>query len=576
MLRSRMMLSVGVLALLSSGAWAACPASNTYPFTANCPLPAAKLNAILAAVISAISARSLVFINAQKDHGATGDNATDDGPALAAALAACDATHPVYLPPGQYKTRQALTAPAYCKVFGDFGFSYLYTETRKPAIIADNTNGAFTTAGISPSGAAVLTLSEASQLVGVAVFGDHTAGHADAVRVAGPFVKIDRAGIFEGGTANLYCYNASPLAQGLQLTNTLIGASAGYGVYNLCADSNLQGNYIFTSANAGLVNASTKTQMIGNTVEWNGSGYDAAGVLLYFPNDQFGTILSDNHIVDNYGPGLYLQNAGTTASQTSVIGNNFYNNGRNDVANTNCHVKVDGAFTGAMFAGNSFGVGTSGTRPAYVWCGSSPSFDSTSRINDGFSAQATGVYLNATVMAGIQGAIGHTPGRTCTASASSACQFTGLIGDEYRVRCYGIVPGTDNVNALIQFGQGATPTWLSANYQWASLAHLASAPGTVAGGASTSGSSITLNNGGQKLSNTGTRGSSFTIDVHNLGVTGTEKTAEFKSFVSVSGGGMSDVSGAGSYTGNTDPVVGLRIAMDAGTFSGTCVAHQFQ
>lgn len=387
-------LVVALLALAPvSGAYAVCPSPNVYPFTSNCPLPAAQLNAALS---DRTVAGSLPVLNAKQDYGATGDGATDDGPALASALAACDATHPLYLPPGQYKTKQRLTAPAYCKIYGDFSFSYLYTETRSPAILADNADGAFTDAGSTPSGAAVLTLGEAAQLVGVAVFGTDVAGEADTIRVAGPWVRIEQAGIFNGGTANLYCYNASPLGQGLQLINSLVGASAGNGVYNVCSDSVFSGNYIFTSAKDGLIVGASKVQVVNNTIEWNGAT-SGPGINLLLSN-QYSIVVSGNQISDNYGPGVTINNYSGDVSHINVVGNNFYNNGRNNSANGNCHLRVDGTITNVTYSGNTYGAAASPARPAYVWCGgTSPAFDSSARVADTYKAQATGIYENTTI-----------------------------------------------------------------------------------------------------------------------------------------------------------------------------------
>src|SRR5258708_1483169 len=51
---------------------------------------------------------SLPGLNAKTDYTPVGDNIANDGPASAAALAVCDKTHSLYLPPGQYKIRQPL------------------------------------------------------------------------------------------------------------------------------------------------------------------------------------------------------------------------------------------------------------------------------------------------------------------------------------------------------------------------------------------------------------------------------------------------------------------------------------
>lgn len=340
------------------------------------------------------------FLNAQKDYGAVGDNVTNDGPALANALAACSGSVPLFIPPGIYKTRQKLTVPDRCIVFGEQLFTYLVGDAPSTEIFADNTSGAFT------AGGAVLTLGNVAQLRRVAVHGDNIAGHADAIAINGSWVVLDGIGAYSGGTYNVTCPGGAGY-QGIQILNGLIGFSAGDGINLQCADSNLLNLYVYSNVGLGIISNAQKVTMNALTVEGNGS----FGIAFVQATQN---ILSASHIVDNFAPGLKLD--GTSAiNDLSVTGNDFRDNGRSQVSQNDCHVYIAGTVNNANFSGNTYATNTGGPAaaltPNYVFCGStgsSPTF-SGSRITDRLPAQVLGVYNGATIQGAVVPAIPVTP-----------------------------------------------------------------------------------------------------------------------------------------------------------------------
>lgn len=55
---------------------------------------------------------------------------------------------------------------------------------------------------------------------------------------------------------------------------------------------------------------------------------------------------------------------------------------------------------------------------------------------------------------------------TQTANNSAALQWTGLTGNEFMLRCSGLIPATGGAALYLQFGEGGGPTWQTANYRW--------------------------------------------------------------------------------------------------------------
>ncbi len=405
-------------------------------------------------VVTALNAKVL---------GATGNNSTNDGPALATALASCSATQPLYLPPGQYKTQLKLYAPAQCKFYGDLNFTYLVGDTPNAEIFADNTSGNFspsafigvisgttltasavtgqlaigdllagsgisggtriTALGTGTGGAgtytvnnsqsisseamtsvgAVLTIGEATSLRGIGLHGDNVAGHADGLEINGKFVQLDNILVFSGGTYSVNCPEGAPFYQGTQIRNSLVAYSQGAGYFNGCADSNAFGNYFYSNQGNGVDGFSEKTTYIGNTMEGN-IGY---GMALY---DSSQWVIVGNHIVDNYGPGLKLDGtAGAGLFNNLVLnGNDFRDNGRAQGSQQDCHIFVAGTITNLNASGNTYdtNLGAPGNTaaPNYIFCGSvgsSPALVN-STIGDILPAQAIGVYESAVIQQAVQ------------------------------------------------------------------------------------------------------------------------------------------------------------------------------
>jgi len=95
-------------------------------------------------------------------------------------------------------------------------------------------------------------------------------------------------------------------------------------------------------------------------------------------------------------------------------------------------------------------------------------------------------------------------------NTTTFASWTGLTGNEYQLRCSGVISGNAAHTLGIQFGTGATPTWQTGStaYQQMGAYVLTGTAGQI---------NVTANNMmGHLPAGSGTVGSSFTANIHNL------------------------------------------------------------
>ena len=369
------------------------------PNASNAVLPAARSNLGLSAAL-----------NAKTDYGAKGDNATNDGPALASALAACNGAAPLYLPPGQYRTQQKLTVPAHCHLVGDNTFTY-YTGGGGPqpgaVIIGDNSGGGFS------AGDAVVTLTDQTSMVdGVAAFG--ISAVADSFKLAAGGVL--RHVLAANGRYGINC------AAGLAIiTDSETSFTSNVGVYGQCADQLFLRNWVHSGgATAGYYGPATvKAQLIGNVFEWN------AGYGVYFDNG--GGPVADITIIGNKFDHNSLENLALKGvSNVTVTGNSFrrgYSSGTG-----HAHIKYFGAITGLSQVGNSFRAdpvnddGSGALIPDYDYDADVAATFTKSLIADNPPAMTTGIYSSGAqaIMAASNLALPVAPNAGGTGVANAA------------------------------------------------------------------------------------------------------------------------------------------------------------
>jgi len=160
---------------------------------------------------------------------------------------------------------------------------------------------------------------------------------------------------------------------------------------------------------------------------------------------------------------------------------------------------------------------------------------------------------------------------TQTASNSATLDFTNLPTsyNTLVLNCSGLRPATSNTGLELQFGQGATPTWQTSNYKWAVSGSYDSGTSPTATG-STSSAYIALVQNGELL-NTATQNLVLTAHLYNLPSSTLRKMANYQFAYLDSGGNLNQLTGAGTYTGNTNPVTAVRILAISGNItSGSC------
>ncbi len=158
---------------------------------------------------------------------------------------------------------------------------------------------------------------------------------------------------------------------------------------------------------------------------------------------------------------------------------------------------------------------------------------------------------------------------TLTANGSSpTLTWTGLTGNEYTLRCGGIIPAGSGP-VYVQFGEGGTPTWEVANYLWGEFGRNSS--NSNVGGASASDSGLDLNAANDSH---GTNyGVSATLHLHNLASSTIYKGVDGSVDYPVNGGAPTNsVVFGGRYTGDANPITAVRVnaSSSASITAGTC------
>lgn len=161
---------------------------------------------------------------------------------------------------------------------------------------------------------------------------------------------------------------------------------------------------------------------------------------------------------------------------------------------------------------------------------------------------------------------------TQAASSSASLAWTGLAGSDYRLTCRNIVPATDNVGPYIQFGEGATPTWVTTGYAWARAGTIFSTGGALGSNSSTSDIGIAI--GGLGLANTAGDGLSGSADLYNVNATVRHAVAGHVQFRFTGSGDLLAVFG-GFYGTDTNPITAVRVILSSGNIStGSCTLTQ--
>jgi hypothetical protein len=159
---------------------------------------------------------------------------------------------------------------------------------------------------------------------------------------------------------------------------------------------------------------------------------------------------------------------------------------------------------------------------------------------------------------------------TQTASASASLQFTNLPTsyNTLWLNCSGMEPGTATVALQLQVGEGATPTWETASYNYGDT--LSS---SVSGGSNTNATAASAIQLDQGLDGTSTSYSaSYEILINNVSNTTFYKSILYQSAAYVAtNGGYYNNNGAGVYTGDTNAITAVRVQYSSGNISvGKC------
>ena len=164
------------------------------------------------------------------------------------------------------------------------------------------------------------------------------------IYVDGPIASIADSTIDKNGSTGIYLNDPG----GLQLQNTTVAGNAGEGIYvtnpsnamptTVIGDADLsanRGNRVYSNGGTGI--DASNSEVVGNTVYGQTSGYQAAGIVLnggealqnvvygndvgIIPNGGNGAPVIDNRVFDNSLAGIQVSNNST------VKGNTVYSNG---------------------------------------------------------------------------------------------------------------------------------------------------------------------------------------------------------------------------------------------------------
>jgi hypothetical protein len=159
---------------------------------------------------------------------------------------------------------------------------------------------------------------------------------------------------------------------------------------------------------------------------------------------------------------------------------------------------------------------------------------------------------------------------TQTASSSASLQFTNLATsyNTLFLECNQLVLSANGDAIVLKYGEGATPTWEAAHYDW--LESALNDQGGTADYENTSDSSIRLTYPSDPGNSAGY---SVTLNgyIYNIGSSSLYKTAQITTNYFNTGRHFQEWTTSGTYTGDTNAITGIEIVPGSGTISsGTC------
>lgn len=182
---------------------------------------------------------------------------------------------------------------------------------------------------------------------------------------------------------------------------------------------------------------------------------------------------------------------------------------------------------------------------------------------DGTTITAAAGVISAT---GISGALVLISTQTAAGSADLRWTGLGTTYNSYLLVLDGLIPATDSDDLRLQFGQGGTPTWLTASYYYAGNRNTSnSATTTGIGGEADSQIDITT---GSLVSNAAGAGLSGAMFLANL--QGAGNYPEVSSHVGLVNAGVAHVSNcqvSGYYLGDTTRITALKIFYPGGNIA---------
>lgn len=158
---------------------------------------------------------------------------------------------------------------------------------------------------------------------------------------------------------------------------------------------------------------------------------------------------------------------------------------------------------------------------------------------------------------------------TQTASNSASLQWTGLGSNYkyYKLLCTDLTAFTGN-NLYLQFGEGATPTWETSNYDSGGLGFYSNGGGSssFSFGDQQAGTGVRLSNG---VSGNASAAMLVDLTIGNL-ASSLYKNVIGSSNIDYPSSSYYAAEITGAYLGDTTAVTAIRLILDSDTFSGTC------
>lgn len=157
-------------------------------------------------------------------------------------------------------------------------------------------------------------------------------------------------------------------------------------------------------------------------------------------------------------------------------------------------------------------------------------------------------------------------------SNAASIQWTGLGStyNNYFLACTGVYPATNSTVIYLQFGEGGTPTWETANYAWAGP-YLNSGSTTVSGSAS-AGTTAGFDIGEGGIPNSPLAGVlTFEAYIFNFASTTLYTHAHYRQTVQNSSGtAYYSMFTSGFYIGDTGAKTAIRLIAATGNLTAAC------